>query len=238
MQYYIYRHVRCDTNTPFYIGIGKKPDQKKIKGFNSEYSRAFEKTKRSEYWKNIINKTSYKVEILLESDDKDIITNLEMYFIKLYGRKCCDANGTLVNFSEGGELNNGPKQRYVSITQLSLQDEVIKVWDELKYIEKELGYLKTNIIKCCRKKQLTAYGYKWKYTNDTTYDNVYPSTARVKKSNNRSGIILIHKKLKTNMMFRTRSEVSTFLNCDITTVSRYLKKGYNKEYTFEYRKWN
>ena len=24
-------------------------------------------------------------------------------------------------------------------------------------------------------------GYKWKYTNDTTYDNVYPSTARVKK---------------------------------------------------------
>jgi hypothetical protein len=237
MRYYIYRHIRLDLNVPFYIGIGTKPVISKIRGFNTEYSRAFEKTKRSSFWKSITNKTKYRVEILLESDDKKLIQDLEKYFINLYGRSSCDKNGTLVNFSEGGESCSGPKLFNISITQLTLDGELVKVWNQLKDIENEKGYLKTNIVKCCKKKQLTAYGFKWVYTNNRSYDNVYPSAARRKKANNRNGIILTHKITNEQIILRTTKEVSNFLGCHPTTVLHYLKKGYNKEYTICYRSW-
>jgi len=48
-KYFLYRHIRLDKNEPFYIGIGTKPNSKKIKGYKTEYSRAFETTKRSDY---------------------------------------------------------------------------------------------------------------------------------------------------------------------------------------------
>ena len=40
----VYEHIRSDTNTIFYIGIGKKN------------SRAYSKCSRNTYWKNIVKK--------------------------------------------------------------------------------------------------------------------------------------------------------------------------------------
>jgi len=57
---YLYRHIRLDKNEPFYIGIG---------GFDKtdfEYKRAYDKTRRNNIWKRIINKTDYRVEILMD----------------------------------------------------------------------------------------------------------------------------------------------------------------------------
>jgi predicted XRE-type DNA-binding protein len=97
--YYLYRHVRLDTNEVFYIGVGTKNN--KHLGFPSEYKRAYYKNNRSNHWKNIINKTNYNVEILFESDCLSIIYEKEREFIELYGRK--DLNkGTLVNHNNGG----------------------------------------------------------------------------------------------------------------------------------------
>lgn len=48
----VYRHRRLDTNEIFYIGIGK------------EEKRAFNKKDRSLWWKRIIDKTIYNVEII------------------------------------------------------------------------------------------------------------------------------------------------------------------------------
>ena len=72
MRHYLYRHIRLDKNEPFYIGVGTKGDYKHTKTI-SEYKRAYSKGKRNTFWNNIVNKTGYEVEILLESDDYEFI---------------------------------------------------------------------------------------------------------------------------------------------------------------------
>lgn len=102
-KYYVYRHVRLDINIPFYIGIGTKySDSKKY------YKRSQKKYARSNFWKNITNKTKYRIDIIFESDDYDEIKKKEIYFIKLYGRKDL-GTGSLVNLTYGGDGTVGYK---------------------------------------------------------------------------------------------------------------------------------
>lgn len=98
-EYYLYRHIRLDKNEPFYIGIGKK--KKSFYSYNTEYSRAFDKRNRNSIWKNIINKTLYKVDILFESSNLKEIEQKEIEFIKLYGR-INTLSGCLSNMTDGG----------------------------------------------------------------------------------------------------------------------------------------
>lgn len=74
-KYYLYRHIRLDTNQPFYIGIGSKSNNSK--NISTEYLRAFNKSKRKQFWKNIVSKTDYKVEIVYECNDYEEIKNKE-----------------------------------------------------------------------------------------------------------------------------------------------------------------
>lgn len=104
-QYYLYRHVRLDTNQPFYIGIGKKysPDSKLI---TREYKRAYYtilKDARSDLWHRVYEKCKHniEIEIMLESDSRDEMIQKEIEFIKLYGR--IKDGGTLVNHTNGGD---------------------------------------------------------------------------------------------------------------------------------------
>lgn len=98
-KYYLYRHIRLDTNQPFYIGIGTKPfDFVKTK---EEYVRAYTKSSRGIYWRNIVNKVGYRVEILLETNDYAFLEQKEVEFIELYGRKI--DGGILCNIENGGK---------------------------------------------------------------------------------------------------------------------------------------
>lgn len=94
--WYLYRHVRNDTNKPFYIGIGQKPN----------YERAKDFTKRSKYWLKIFNKCNGDIfyEILLENLSKEEAEIKEIEFITLYGRSVVDSKGTLCNIQGGGHL--------------------------------------------------------------------------------------------------------------------------------------
>lgn len=93
--YFLYRHVRLDTNVPFYIGIGTK-SLKEHYSFKFEYTRAFFAGKsRNSYWKNIVNKTKYRVDILYETNSQEEIIEKEKEFISLY-------KSTLCNLTEGG----------------------------------------------------------------------------------------------------------------------------------------
>lgn len=98
-QYFVYRHIRLDTNVPFYIGIGKKP--KEFSSIKKEYSRAYETSHRSEYWKRVTAKTDHRVEILWECNTRKEAITKEIEFIALYGRT--RNGGTLVNLTLGGE---------------------------------------------------------------------------------------------------------------------------------------
>jgi len=46
-----------------------------------------------------------------------------------------------------------------------ITDVVIKTWNSVADIYRELNYPTSNISTCCNKKQKTAYGYKWEYKN-------------------------------------------------------------------------
>lgn len=104
MTYYIYRHIRKDTNEPFYIGKGTIRNISRgvgIGDFKKHYFRAFRTDGRNKYWKSIVEKTDYNIDILYEDDDQDEIYEKEKEFIKLYGRKDM-GEGTLINLTNGG----------------------------------------------------------------------------------------------------------------------------------------
>lgn len=129
-KYYLYRHIRLDKNEPLYIGVAKKAN-KKFKKFETEYSRAFEKRTRSNIWKGITTRTDYKVEIILESDDKKFIEEKEIEFIALYGRIVL-GTGTLTNLHRGGNYKEGHK----------LSDEQAKAIGDRSRGEKSANALK------------------------------------------------------------------------------------------------
>ena len=56
---------------------------------------------------------------------------------------------------------NGVKS--VEVEQWSLDDKLIKVWPSMMEVQRQLCADYSNISKCCRGKQKTAYGYKWSY---------------------------------------------------------------------------
>lgn len=103
-KHYLYRHIRLDTGEPFYIGIGTKAILHNT--IKSEYSRAYSKSRRAVFWKKVVNKSGYEVEILLESDDYDFIKQKEIEFIALYGRVNLKT-GILCNLTDGGEGTKG-----------------------------------------------------------------------------------------------------------------------------------
>lgn len=98
--FYLYRHIRLDTNEVFYVGIGTKP--KYYKQYEVEFNRAYCKKDRNVIWKRIFNKCkNIHVEILFESDDRSYICKKEEELIALYKR--IKDGGTLSNLSLGGE---------------------------------------------------------------------------------------------------------------------------------------
>lgn len=160
--YYLYRHIRLDNNVPFYVGIGEKVDE--FKSYRREYSRAFDKIKRNDYWKRIVNITDYKVEILLESDDVKFIKEKEIEFVALYGRSNLD-KGPLCNLTDGGDGCNNFKatpeqilkmktyQRNTRARKLVLMNLIGNKIKEFETITDCSEFLKTsraNIKKVCK----------------------------------------------------------------------------------------
>lgn len=88
--YSVYRHRRLDNNQIFYVGIAK---------YNT---RPYDKILRSNFWKNITNKTNYTIEIIAKNLDKESAIDLEIFLIQEYGR-INNKTGILCNMTDGGE---------------------------------------------------------------------------------------------------------------------------------------
>lgn len=85
----VYSHSKLNGEI-FYIGIS-----------NNIY-RPYSKVNRTKYWHNIINKHSYKVDILCNGISYNEAISIEKYLILFYGRKDLKT-GNLVNMTIGGE---------------------------------------------------------------------------------------------------------------------------------------
>lgn len=96
--YYIYRHLRNDTGTPFYIGRGRIREEATTN--KSYYDRAYDANKRTSSWKSIANVSGFTVEILRDELNIEEANSIEKEFVNLYGRS--EFGGMLCNRQGGG----------------------------------------------------------------------------------------------------------------------------------------
>jgi predicted DNA-binding protein YlxM (UPF0122 family) len=89
----VYFHRRKDTNEVFYVGIGK-------------LCRPYQTNDRNKFWKRIVNKVGYNIEIIHTDLTWDEAIQYERKYIKQFGRRDMGL-GTLVNMTDGGEGNQG-----------------------------------------------------------------------------------------------------------------------------------
>jgi hypothetical protein len=90
---YVYAHIRLDTNSVFYIGIGTK-------------KRLHSKKSRNNFWWNIVKKSNYKAEIIENNLSWEEACEREKFWINFYGKKI-NGLGKLVNMTDGGEGSLG-----------------------------------------------------------------------------------------------------------------------------------
>jgi len=93
MSFYLYEHIRNDTNQPFYIG----------KGYDR---RAMQKGNRNAYWHNVVNKAcGFTVNYLAKNLDEELALLAEIEAIDVYRKR----GHKLVNLTIGGEGVSGYK---------------------------------------------------------------------------------------------------------------------------------
>lgn len=81
--YKVYRYVRLDSNTTFYVGKGKRDRPKNL-------------TRRNPYFKNIIKTAPFKLEILFENMTQEEALAKEAELIQMYkSQGQCEANLSL-----------------------------------------------------------------------------------------------------------------------------------------------
>ena len=95
-----------------------------------------------------------------ENKYNNLVDNLEWCSYS-YNTKYNNVMRTRLNTRNNNQSHGYEKKVY----QYDLQGNLVKVWDSVKSINRELGYKPTNISSCCLNKQYrkTAYGYKWSY---------------------------------------------------------------------------
>lgn len=115
----VYRHLRNDTNEPFYVGIGKTN------------KRAYSKSGRTMYWNRIVQKHGYTVDIIYEHISWDEACKIEQYLISFYGRADLGL-GPLINMTNGGEGVNGWKHTPKSLNRMKQSKKGLTAWNKGK----------------------------------------------------------------------------------------------------------
>lgn len=109
--YYVYQHIRLDNNEVFYIGIGTQ------RGATLIFERAHSLHNRNKYWRRIVGKVGYRVEIIIIDYDYNIVKNCERKLVAELGKRI-EHKGLLVNLADGG--NNGHPQTQETREKISI----------------------------------------------------------------------------------------------------------------------
>ena len=235
-KYFVYRHIRKDKNTIFYIGIGKIRTDKLATTFKMQHYRAYSKQGRNPIWKRIVAKSEYDVEIIITGVSFDKAKDLEIELISKYGK--IKEKGLLANISDGGEMVhedlitilNDPKcsQR---VYQYDLQGNFIKEWLSTNQIKRECGFDNSVIRKALKgntKSPNISYNFQWylEYKGD-----------KIESSD--SGKITLHKpviltKENETLIFNSRDACAKHFNVQSSQVSNAIRNGCNfKTYTIK-----
>ena len=101
MRFYVYVHIRLDTNEVFYVGKGTK-------------ARKDRTSLRNRYWNRIVSKAGFKAEIIKDGLEESEAFALEIEKIKEYK----DLGYNLVNSTNGGEGQSGRKHSLETIEKM------------------------------------------------------------------------------------------------------------------------
>jgi hypothetical protein len=138
MRCYIYLHKRLDNNEVFYVGRGTVNKKASGRYDTNTYRRAYCKHTHNKIWMRITNKVPWSVEIIEDFLSWEDSLVSEMKYIKQYGRR--DLNeGTLVNFTDGGEGSIG-----VIPSQLIIETQRKRMSSELNPMKQEYNRKKTS----------------------------------------------------------------------------------------------
>ena len=157
--YYVYQHTRLDTNEVFYIGISKV----------KKYKRARDKYDRSDFWKRIVNKTKYKIDILYENLTLDEANEIEINLISHYGRRNLGL-GNLVNLTDG---SSGVRNQIVSNETRLKQSLANTKHKSRKVINIETGEVYNSCRECCNINNLSYNFLQTRLTETKINDTFY-----------------------------------------------------------------
>lgn len=113
----------------FYIGKGKRNQ------------RPYEKIKRSKHWENIVNKHGYYVEILVDYLTDEEAKELEIFYIKKFGR-IDTKSGNLINKTDGG--SGGSTRKNYKNSELT-REKISKALKNRVFSKKHIENLKNSL---------------------------------------------------------------------------------------------
>lgn len=87
---YVYRHLKPNGEV-FYVGVGT----------DSNFQRSKSKRNRNEFWRYIVDKYGYEIQILKQNISKKEAEEVEILLVSWYGRRDLGL-GTLCNLTDGG----------------------------------------------------------------------------------------------------------------------------------------
>lgn len=167
MNYYLYQHVRLDTNEIFYIGKGTKYKKGNV------YRRAYTKSSRNTYWKNIVKSIPYKVEILGEYSSEEECLKKETELIRLYGYSW-NGTGTLCNMIDDQDAVRRLarikllQKTFKEVHQYDLEGNYLRSFPSVIKAKKEFG---GDIYNAVAGIHATAGNFQWR---DKKYDKIPP----------------------------------------------------------------
>lgn len=171
---YVYTYTRLDKNEIFYVGIGS----------DSKYKRAKNLSLRTDYFKKIINKSEYKLDIVFDNLSWEDACLKEIELIALYGRKDLE-KGNLVNFTDGGEGRKGSQNKITPVYQIDLQGNTIKEWVNIETICKELNIHRQSLYAVLNKKVWTCRDFIWVYKEKYNKTYVQEIVFKINKNKER-----------------------------------------------------
>ena len=121
--FYVYEHIRLDTNTVFYVGKGTG-------------RRCFEARRRNQHWKRVVSKAGgFDVRIVVDKIDEELAFLAEQELIaklKLQGL-------TLTNITDGGEGTSG--YQHTDEARIKFSKTMTRTMETHKHIvrERQLG---------------------------------------------------------------------------------------------------
>lgn len=72
-----------------------------------------------------------------------------------------------VNHNMRSEIERGEAKQRIPIAQIDMNGNVVKMWDGFKKMDRESEFNRTSVSRCCRGKQDSYKGFRWKYAKQS-----------------------------------------------------------------------